>query len=107
MFGIPIRSKIYSLSTNEPQGNPMNNNSLLYSNTENSKLETLASHQVSFLVAAIRKVSGIFIRSDLGVSQARNKMKRRHAVKAELHQDIVSTLPLEEKLKLGMYHFMD
>lgn len=84
----------------------MNSNSLQFSNTENSKLETLTSQQVSLFVAAIKKVSGIFIRSDLEVSQARYKMKHEHAAKAEPHQNIVSTLPIEEKLKLGMYHFM-
>ena len=31
----------------------------------------------------------------------------QRAVRHEIHQNIVGTLPVEEKLRLGMYRFMD
>ena len=85
----------------------MNSNSLQYSNTGNSKLETLTVRQLSFLMAVIRKVSSYFVRSDIEVSLAKYKMKHERAAKAALYQGTLGALPLEEKLKLGMYHFMD
>ncbi len=85
----------------------MNSNSLQYSNAGNSKLETLAVRQLSFLMAVIRKVLGIFIRSDIEVSLAKHKMKHKRAAKVALQQGTLGALPLEEKHKLGMYHLMD
>ncbi len=85
----------------------MNSNSLQHSNAGNTKLETFVSQQVSFLTTIIRKASSFFIRSEIEKSQARYKMKRQQQARAQLHQDIVNTLPVEEKLRLGMYHFMD
>ncbi len=85
----------------------MNSNSLQYSNAGNSKLETLAVRQLSFLMAVIRKVSGIFIRSDIDVWLTKYNMKHERAAKAALHQGTLGALPLEEKHRLGMYHLMD
>jgi hypothetical protein len=85
----------------------MNSNSLQHSNAGNTKLETFVSQQVSFLTTIIRKASSFFIRSEIEKSQARYKMKRQQQARAQLHQDIVNTLPVEEKLRLGMYHFMN
>jgi len=85
----------------------MNSKSLQYSDAGNSKLETLAVQQISFLAAVIRNVSDIFIRSDIEVSLAKYKMKRERAAKVALHQGTLGALPLEEKHKLGMYHLMD
>ena len=75
--------------------------------TENSQLETLAVGQLSFLMAVIRKVSGIFVRSDIEVSQAKYKMKQERAAKAALLQGTPGALSLEEKHKLGLYHLME
>jgi hypothetical protein len=85
----------------------MNSNSLQHSNAGNTKLETFVSQQVSFLTTIIRKAFSFFIRSEIEKSQARYKMKRQQQARAQLHQDIVNTLPVEEKLRLGMYHFMN
>ena len=85
----------------------MNSKTLLFSNAGNTRLATLASQQVSFLTAIIRTVSRFIIRSEIEKSQAIYKMKRQQEAKPQLHQDIVNTLPVEEKLRLGMYHFMD
>jgi hypothetical protein len=85
----------------------MNSESLQYSIVGNSKLETFISQQVSFLTTIIRQASSFINRSEIEKSQARYKMKRQQRAQAQLHQDIVNTLSVEEKLRLGMYHFMN
>ena len=80
--------------------------SLQYANIANSKFEMLATAQPSFVAVLIRKVSDALTRSEIERAQASYKMKRTHETQAELHQDIVGTLPVDEKLRLGMYHFM-
>jgi len=84
----------------------MNSKSLQYANIANSKLEKLATAQTSFVTTIIRKVSDFLTRSEIEQAQAGYKMKRKHETQAELRQDIVGALPIEEKLRLGMYHFM-
>jgi hypothetical protein len=84
----------------------MNSKSLQYNNIANSKLEKLATAQTSLITGAIRKLFDFLTRSEIEQAQASYKMKRKHETQAELHQDIVGTLPIEEKLRLGMYHFM-
>jgi len=84
----------------------MNSNSLQYANGENSKFEKFASAQTSFVIALIRKISDSLTRSELERAQTRYKMKRDHQTQSELYRDIVSTLPVEEKLGLGMYHII-
>jgi hypothetical protein len=85
----------------------MNSKDLQYSIAGNSRLETFISQQVSLLTTIIRKASSFINRSEIEKSQARYKMKRQLRAQAQLQQDIVSTLPVETKLGLGMYHFMD
>jgi len=85
----------------------MNSKSLQNSNAAISKLEKLAYQQASVLTTIVRIVSGFFIRSEIEKSQARYEAKRKHEVRAQLQQDIVSNLPLGEKHRLGLYHLMD
>jgi hypothetical protein len=66
-----------------------------------------ALQQQNFLTAIVKKAAALFARSEIKQSQAWYRMKRERAVQHELHQDIVGTLPVEEKLRLGMYRFMD
>jgi hypothetical protein len=84
----------------------MHSKSLQYTNIANSKFEMLATAQPSFVAVLIRKISDALTRSEIERAQASYEMKRTHKTQAELHQDIVGTLPVEEKLRLGMYHFM-
>lgn len=85
----------------------MNSKSLQYNNAGNTKLETLASRQISLLATIIRKVSSYLVRSDIEVAQARYETRRQQGAKSQSQQDIVGNLPLEEKHRLGMYHFMN
>ena len=84
----------------------MNSKSLQYSNIAKSRFERLATTQTSFITEIFRKLLNFLTRSEIEQARASYKMKRKHETQAELHQDIVSTLPIEEKLRLGMYHFM-
>jgi hypothetical protein len=85
----------------------MNSKTLRHRNAGNTKLEAFASQQISFFTTISRKVSAFIMRSETEKSRARYKMKRQQQAQAQLHQDIVNTLPVEEKLRLGMYHFMN
>ena len=84
----------------------MHSKSLQYANIASSLFEKLATAQTSFISAFIRKVSDALTRSEIERAQASYKMKRACETQSELYQDIVDTLPVEEKLRLGMYHFM-
>ncbi|MGI9293818.1 MAG: hypothetical protein ACR2PS_07520 [Pseudomonadales bacterium] len=84
----------------------MNSKSLQYANSANSTLEKFATAQTNFVTAIIRKVSDYLARSEIEQAQAYYKMKRNHGTQTEQPQDIVSALPIEEKLRLGMYHYM-
>ena len=83
----------------------MNSKSLQYSNIANSKLENLATTQTSFIIGVIAKISSFLTRSEIEKLQARYRAK--HDALTESHQDVVRGLPVEEKLRLGMYRFMD
>ena len=84
----------------------MNSKSFQYNNIANSRLEKLTTAQLSFITGIFRKIFDFLTRSESDQAQASYKMKRIHETQSELHQDIVGTLPVEEKLRLGMYHFM-
>jgi hypothetical protein len=73
----------------------------------NNKLEVLASQQVSFLTRVFRTASGFMVRTDIEKSQARYQRKLQQQAKSRLVSDVLNTLPVEEKLRLGMYRFMD
>jgi hypothetical protein len=107
MSDIPVWFKLCPSSTNEHEENQMNSKNLQYSVAGNSKLETFISQQVSLLTTITSKAFSFIIRSEIEKSQAKYKMKRQQRAQAQLHQDIVNTLPVETKLGLGMYHFMD
>jgi hypothetical protein len=83
----------------------MNSKSLQYSNIANPKLEKIAATQTSFITAVIEKLASFLTRSEIDKAQARYKAKLN--AQAGSQQDMVRGLPVEEKLRLGMYRFMD
>jgi hypothetical protein len=83
----------------------MNSKSLQYSNITSSKLENIATTQTSFITGVITKISNFVFRSETQKAQARYKAK--HNAQAESRRDMVHGLPVEEKLRLGMYRFMN
>ncbi len=85
----------------------MNSESLQYDNSVNSGIEMPVLQQPGFFTAIVKRAVALFARSEIEQSQAWYRKKRERAVRHEIHQNIVGTLPVEEKLRLGMYRFMD
>ena len=85
----------------------MTSNTIQYGNTENSSLENRAMRQPAWFTNMIKRLDGLLTRTQIESAQARFKSKQKHQAQTESRQDMVRGLPLEEKLRLGMYHFMD
>ena len=80
--------------------------SLQCANIVNSDIDKFDTTQTSFFTTLIRKVTDALTRSEIERAQASYRKKRVCETQSELYQDIVGTLPVEEKLGLGMYRFM-
>lgn len=85
----------------------MNSNTLQYNSTVNLDLDDSVNPQPSFISKFIAKLTHFVNRSEIERIQAKQNMMQKQAAQAEFNQDINSTLPLEEKLRLGMYRFMN
>ena len=85
----------------------MNTKSLQYQNDFNSSLEIAIQPQNGFFKALINKVTALVAPGHIEQSEAAYRAQHARAVKAEMGRDIVRSLPTTEKLRLGMYHFMD
>lgn len=83
----------------------MNSNSLQISDISTSSLDSAATTPISFIASAISKISSYLVRSEAEKAQASYRMKRE--TQSAAHTDMVRGLPVEEKLRLGMYRFMD
>ncbi len=86
----------------------MNSQCNQFSNAGNLTFETVVSQQTSLLTTIVRKVSEFFIRLKIEQEQmqSRNRMKRKQELETKLYRGGLE-LPLEEKLKLGMYRYLD
>ena len=85
----------------------MNSKNLQYDTAEISNLETVISRQVSNVSTILNKVKGFIVRSRTEQAQAYYQMKRKLEAQKQNHQGTLKGLPLEEKIRLGLYHFMD
>ena len=85
----------------------MNSKSLQYSETANTVIEIPALPRKHTFAALARTVISWFVRSELEQAQAHFRIKRERAAQAETKQDIVNSLPLGEKHRLGLYRSMD
>ena len=85
----------------------MNSKSLQYHTVEISNFETVISRQVAKVSTLLKKVRGFIVRSRIEQAQANYQMKRKLQEQQKNYQDTLKGLPLEEKLRLGMYQFMD
>ncbi len=83
----------------------MNSNSLQYSNITNPQQAELRSKQTSLLSGLIEKISNLLTRSEMDKARARYRAKID--VRNSSQQDVLRDLPVEHKLRLGMYRFMD
>ena len=86
----------------------MNSKCIHYSNDVSADLESLVFQQASFFTTIIRKISDFFIRFKIEQEQmqSRARMMRKQQLETKLYRDGLE-LPLEEKLKLRMYRYLD
>jgi len=82
----------------------MTSKTLQYDNAGVSKFETFDFQPISSFTAIIKKLSGIFTRSEIEKLQAHYQFKKQHNARAR--QDILQDLPLVEKQRMGMHHLM-
>jgi hypothetical protein len=85
----------------------MNSKSIKYRGDIDPGLEIAASPKKALIEAIFNQVAALFTAGHSGPSQAGYRARRARAVQADINQDIVRSLPIEEKLRLGMYRFMD
>ncbi len=86
----------------------MNSKCIHYSNDVSADLESLVFQQASVFTTIVRKISEFFIRFKIEQEQmqSRTRMMRKQQLETQLYRDGLE-LPLEEKLKLGMYRYLD
>ena len=85
----------------------MNSKSLQYSNPLNSAIEITVQRKKDLFGAIVRMVPAWSARSELKKAQAHYRIKRERMARIESQQDIVNSLSVEEKHRLGMYRFLD
>ena len=67
----------------------------------------LTDQPISFITTIYRKVSSLFARSELAKAQAGYRVKQQRQTTHRHPQDIVSSLAVEDKLRFGMYRWID
>jgi hypothetical protein len=85
----------------------MYSNSSHYQNHTDASAENLALPQKGFFTAISDRLTALSTRIGIERSRARYRARRAQPGQAGHGQDIVRSLPIEEKLRLGMYSFMD
>jgi len=82
----------------------MNGKSIQIDQNANSHFNAIALQPASTIGKIYRTLSGLLFRSELEKAQAR--YQARHQRKGLQHNPL-KDLPLEEKLRFGMYRWMD
>lgn len=85
----------------------MNSKSLQYNETANSAFEIPDLPRNHTFATLASKITGWFTRGELEKARARYQARRERAAQVESRQDIVNSLPLDEKQQLGLYQLMD
>jgi hypothetical protein len=85
----------------------MYSNSSHYQNHADAGVENLALPQGGFFSVILVRLTALLSRTATERARARYRAQRAHQELAGRGQDIVRSLPVEEKLRLGMYSFMD
>jgi hypothetical protein len=107
MLVIPNWFKLFEHQPTDLEVIPMNRKSLQYNTAEISNFETVISRQISNISTMFKKVKEFIVRFRIEQVPADYQMKRKLEAQKQNHQGTLKGLPLEEKLRLGMYHFMD
>jgi hypothetical protein len=85
----------------------MNTKSIHIDHSTHANYADLATQPVSIIAALYNKVSAFFVRSELEKAQAAYQVKQQRRSTHHNPQTIINSLPIEEKLRLGMYPWMD
>jgi hypothetical protein len=85
----------------------MNTKSIYIDHSTHANYADLTTQPVSIIAALCNKVSAFFVRSELAKAQAEYQVKQQRQSTHRHPQNMVNSLPVEEKLRLGMYHLMD
>ena len=85
----------------------MNSKSIQYGETKNPVIEIPALPRKKTFAVMARTVISWFARSELEQARARFRIKHERAAQAEAKPDIVNSLPLDEKHRLGLYRLID
>ena len=72
-----------------------------------TNLDEPAPSAATILAELFRNMAAPFAGSETEQAQARYRARRARAEKAQTHANIVSSLPFEEKQKLGLHHLID
>ena len=72
-----------------------------------AKYAELTVQPASFITAVYRKVSALFVRSELEKAQAGYRTKQQRQTSHRNSQDMINSLAVEDKLRLGMYRWID
>ena len=83
----------------------MNTKSIHIDHSTRSKQVDLTAQSISLIVTVCQKISVYFTRSELEIAQDDYRMKRQHQPAQQ--NDIINSMPLETKLGLGLYRWMD
>jgi hypothetical protein len=67
----------------------------------------LTVQPVSAITALYRKISTLFVRSELAKAQAGYRTKQQRQTTHRIPQDMINSLAVEDKLRLGMYRWID
>ena len=67
----------------------------------------LTVQPVSVITALYRKVSALFVRSELAKAQAGCRIKQQRQTTHRNPQDMINSLAVEDKLRLGLYRWID
>jgi len=85
----------------------MNTESIHINHGTESNHTDLTVQPVSAITALYRKVSALFVRSELAKAQAGYRVKHQRQTTHRNPQDMVNSLAVEDKLRLGLYRWID
>jgi len=85
----------------------MYSNSPHYQNHGDASVATPTLPRAGFFGAIVGRLTALLTRSAAERAQAYYRARRLHQERAGVDQEILRSLPIEEKLRLGMYRFMD
>lgn len=88
----------------------MTSKSIQLAGQANSEIDAPLSRHPSTFTAILQSIQDTFAlltRSELERSQAWHRTRRARAETMQSGRNIVDSLPVEEKLRLGLYHLID